>query len=219
MSVLAKPYTFSPNTTISSSQVNANFDTLYNDYNGSISAVNLATGAVTTAKIADSNVTTAKIADSNVTTAKIADDNVNAAKIDWGSIIYDGKTTIASAPTVASTTFASFSVAQTFTIDSPGTDNRNLIIITGQASNSTAVGAALAVFKGATNLGQITWSQEVVNSFNVFCLVAIDTTPTLGSNSYELKGASASGTLTLRGAASYPTGAAAAPIDILKFIV
>lgn len=71
MSTIAKPHTFSPNTTISSSQVNADFDTLYNDYNGSIDASNLATSAVSTAKIADSAVTTAKIADSNVTAAKI----------------------------------------------------------------------------------------------------------------------------------------------------
>lgn len=71
MSTIAKPFTFSPNTTISSSQTNSNFDTLYNDYNGSISAANLATGAVTTAKIADFNVTTAKIADSSVTDVKL----------------------------------------------------------------------------------------------------------------------------------------------------
>lgn len=71
MSTIAKPHTFSPNTTISSSQVNADFDTLYNDYNGSIDASNLATSAVSTAKIADGAVTTAKIADSNVTTAKL----------------------------------------------------------------------------------------------------------------------------------------------------
>lgn len=75
MSSIAKPFTFSPNTTISSSQMNSNFDTIYNDYNGGISAANLATGAVTTAKIADLNVTTAKIADNAVT----------AAKIDWAS--------------------------------------------------------------------------------------------------------------------------------------
>lgn len=74
MSVIAKPYTFSPNTTASSSQVNSNFDTLYNDYNGGISAANLATDAVTTAKIADSNVTTAKIADDAVTAAKLDSD-------------------------------------------------------------------------------------------------------------------------------------------------
>lgn len=81
MSIVSKPYTFSPNTTISSSQANANFDTLYNDYNGSISAANLATDSITTAKIADSNVTTAKIADLNVTTGKIADTGVTSAKL------------------------------------------------------------------------------------------------------------------------------------------
>jgi len=81
MTVIAKPNTFSPNTTISSSDMNDNFDTLYNDYNGSIAAANLAASAVTTAKIADSNVTTAKIADSNVTTAKIADGAVTSEKL------------------------------------------------------------------------------------------------------------------------------------------
>lgn len=81
MSSISKPNTFSANTTISSSEVNANFDTIYNAFNGSVDAANLASGAVTTAKIADSNVTTAKIADSNVTTAKIADSNVTTAKM------------------------------------------------------------------------------------------------------------------------------------------
>lgn len=85
MGTIAVPNTFSPNTTISSSQVNSNFSTIYNEFNGNIAAANLATGAVTTAKIADSNVTTAKIADSNVTTAKIADGAVTAPKIDWAS--------------------------------------------------------------------------------------------------------------------------------------
>lgn len=72
MTVISKPNTFSPNTAISSSQINANFDVLYNDYNGGISASNLASGAVTTDKIADANVTTAKIADSNVTSPKMS---------------------------------------------------------------------------------------------------------------------------------------------------
>lgn len=84
MAVVSVPNTFSPNTTISSSQVNSNFTTIYNEFNGSISAANLATGAVTTAKIADSNVTTAKIADSNVTTAKIADGAVTPLKLALG---------------------------------------------------------------------------------------------------------------------------------------
>lgn len=60
--------------------MNANLDTIYNEFNGNISAANLASNAVTTAKIADSNVTTAKLADSNVTTAKINDGAVTPAK-------------------------------------------------------------------------------------------------------------------------------------------
>lgn len=99
MGVISKPNTFSPNTTMSSSQVNSNFDTIYNEFNGNIAAANLATGAVTTAKIADSNVTTAKIADSNVTTAKIADGAVTFGKLDstvswWQEL---GRTTLGSA--------------------------------------------------------------------------------------------------------------------------
>ena len=72
MSVISLPNTFSPNTTISSSEVNSNFSTIYNEFNGSISSANLANEAVTTAKIDDDAVTTAKILDSNVTTAKLA---------------------------------------------------------------------------------------------------------------------------------------------------
>src|SRR5690606_2397158 len=76
MSILSKPYTFAPNTTASSSEVNANFDTLYNDYNGGISAANLADNAVTTAKITDLNVTTAKLADGSVAASKLATDAI-----------------------------------------------------------------------------------------------------------------------------------------------
>lgn len=74
MSTISKPNTFSANTTISSSQVNSDFDTLYNDYNGNISANNLATNAITTAKITDGAVTTAKLAANAVTTAKLDSD-------------------------------------------------------------------------------------------------------------------------------------------------
>lgn len=72
MTNINKPYTFSANTTASSSQVNDNFDTIYNDYNGGISSTNLADGAVTAAKIGTSAVTTAKIIDGAVTPAKLA---------------------------------------------------------------------------------------------------------------------------------------------------
>ena len=63
MSNISKPNTFSADTTASSSEVNANFDTIYNDYNGNIDANNLASDAVTTAKIADGAVTAAKLAE------------------------------------------------------------------------------------------------------------------------------------------------------------
>lgn len=71
MGTIAIPNTFSPNTVISSSQVNANFSTIYNEFNGSIAAANLASDSVVTAKIADSNVTTAKLADAAITPAKL----------------------------------------------------------------------------------------------------------------------------------------------------
>jgi len=72
MAIVNKPNTFSSNTTISSSEVNSNFDTLYNEFNGSISAANLADDAVTSAKLADNAVVTASIADASVTNAKLA---------------------------------------------------------------------------------------------------------------------------------------------------
>ena len=71
MSSISVPNTFSANTTISSSEVNANFSTIYNDYNGSINASNLATDAVSTAKIADDAVTSDKIAEGAVTPAQL----------------------------------------------------------------------------------------------------------------------------------------------------
>lgn len=66
-----KNYTFSPLTTISSSQVNSNFDQLFNELAGNVGAANLLADAVTTSKIADLNVTTAKLASQAVTLAKI----------------------------------------------------------------------------------------------------------------------------------------------------
>ena len=72
MSTIVLPYTFSPNTSASSSEVNSNFQTIFNDYNGGISAANLATDSVTTSKITDGNVTAAKIATNSITVTQMA---------------------------------------------------------------------------------------------------------------------------------------------------
>lgn len=92
MSTVSKPNTFSANTVISPSEVNSNFDTIYTEFNGNISAANLATSAVSTAKVADSAVTTAKINDLAVTTAKIADANVTSEKLN-ATIAFRGTST------------------------------------------------------------------------------------------------------------------------------
>jgi hypothetical protein len=71
MGSISVPNTFSASTTISSSAVNSNFTTIYNEFNGSIEAANLANDAVTTSKILDANVTTDKLADGSVTAGKV----------------------------------------------------------------------------------------------------------------------------------------------------
>jgi hypothetical protein len=85
MGTVSKPNTFTPNTIASPSEVNDNFDTIYNEFNGNISSNNLTDGAVTTAKINDSAVSTAKLTDSAVTTAKINDGAVTNAKLATGT--------------------------------------------------------------------------------------------------------------------------------------
>lgn len=90
MGIISKPYTFSPNTAIKPSEVNANIDTIYNAFNGNISGANLADNAITTVKITDGTITDDNIADGAVTTAKILDDAVTATKIDWASTGADG---------------------------------------------------------------------------------------------------------------------------------
>lgn len=72
MSIINKPNEFVAATEANASEVNANFDTIYDDYNGNITAANLATDSVTAAKIASDAVTTAKIQDDAVTVAKVA---------------------------------------------------------------------------------------------------------------------------------------------------
>lgn len=136
MAKINKAYTFSPNTTISSSQMNSDMDTLYTEFNGAISSANFATGGITTAKITDANVTTAKFADGAITTSKINADAVTAAKIDWVGFGADtgiwweelGRTTLGSGAdtiTVGTFTGKKYLMVMFYVIDTGGT-------ITGQ---------------------------------------------------------------------------------------
>ena len=52
--------------------MNSNFDTLYNEFNGSISSANLADGAVTEAKVANDSIGTLNVKDGAVTPTKIS---------------------------------------------------------------------------------------------------------------------------------------------------
>lgn len=71
------------NTNILAAEVDDDFDTLYNDYNGNITNANIASAAaIATSKIAqDAGLQTGHYADGSVTTDKIADDAVDADKL------------------------------------------------------------------------------------------------------------------------------------------
>lgn len=86
MATINLPNTFSADTTALASEVNDNFTTIVNEFNGSISAANLASNAITTAKITDANVTADKLATNAVTTAKINDAAVTTAKINDSAV-------------------------------------------------------------------------------------------------------------------------------------
>lgn len=89
MAIVNKPNTFSSNTTISSSEINSNFDTLYNEFNGSISAANLADDAVTSAKLADNAVVEANITDGAVAGTKLG----TGVPVQMVSVVYSAAAT------------------------------------------------------------------------------------------------------------------------------
>ena len=92
MGSIIKPNTFASGETIIASDFNDNFDTIYNEFNGSISSANLATGAVTTTKLADDAVTAAKLADDAVVTANITNASVTSEKLN-ATVAFRGTTT------------------------------------------------------------------------------------------------------------------------------
>lgn len=93
MGLINKPTTFTANTTAKASEVNDDFDTIYNAFNGNISGANLADGAITTAKIADSAVTSAKIAAGTIVAADLDADLAKGWTLGLGApdtVTYNG---------------------------------------------------------------------------------------------------------------------------------
>lgn len=86
MAHLTYPFTITPNTTASASQVMGNFDAIKTILNGGIDGTNLADGAVTAAKLANNAVDTSALADGAVSEVKLAVGAVATAKLADGSV-------------------------------------------------------------------------------------------------------------------------------------
>jgi hypothetical protein len=93
MANILKPYTFSNGTVADGTQVNADFDPLYDLVNGNLDSGNIKDGAVTEAKLANNAVESAKVKDANITASKLATD-VNTKVLLAGSVysLTDGST-------------------------------------------------------------------------------------------------------------------------------
>lgn len=77
MGIVAVPFSFTSGTTAVASQVNSNFTTLYNEFNGNIDDNNIKAGA---------NINGSKLLASSITTAKLADTSITEAKMDYTSV-------------------------------------------------------------------------------------------------------------------------------------
>ena len=178
MSIVNKPFTFSPNTSISSSQMNSNFDDLYDDYNGGISAANLANNAVTTDKIADDNVTAAKIADGAIdAAAKISTGVVTPEKLTAGTgtswAWQDWTPTITATTGSFTTTSAAgrytqigktvhFQVAVTITTVGTGTGAKFSLPVTAQSAIGTIGGYRERAVSGLTGTVSISTTSTAI---------------------------------------------------------
>lgn len=145
MGIIVKPNNFAASTPAVASQVNANFDVIYNAFNGNIDSNNLATNSVVTSKIADNNVTTAKINDSAVTTAKINNlavttDKIADSAVGVSRLAAVESTDLFNGTSITASTWTDFKGNQNFTVDNA--NSTILVSINGRASMGAAAGAA-----------------------------------------------------------------------------
>lgn len=202
MSIISKPHTFSPSTTAESSEVNANFDTLYNDYNGGIAAANLATGAVTTAKIADDAVTVDKIADSAVGNAQVASGVAVQAVSSLYSAVATGTTTIPLDDSIPQNTEGTEFMTCSITPKS----TTNLLVITVNLYVSLSVTSAdiiAALFQDTTAnaLSAIESYIGAISSPEPLTMVYTMTAGTTSSTTFKVRvGGNSASTVTFNGA-------------------
>lgn len=108
MSTITNPFTYSPNTTILSAQINSSFSTIYNDYNGGITNANIsASAAIAGSKLASPLVLSGKLQINNTTETggQVSFDaaETNTPALRWGNTHGDDTDVAISTQDTAST--------------------------------------------------------------------------------------------------------------------
>lgn len=170
MSTITKPNTFTPGTTIQSSQVNANFDTIYNDYNGNQTNANIAPGAAIAASKLNLSTIAQTIAMSGQPInfseggALASATTVNIGAATGNSLHITGTTTITGFDTVQAGTwrYLIFDGALTFTHNST-----SLILPTGANITTAAGDTAFMMSEGSGNWRCLAYNLKSGSALNV----------------------------------------------------
>ena len=155
MASITKPHTFSSGTDAKSSEVNNNFDTIYNDYNGNITNANIAAGAA----IAGSKLDLSAPGTIGGTTPGIATfTNVTATNITATTTAFT--TCISKAFTGTQSSNANAIRLDTDATSSPlayfnyNTLNDGVAVVSIRSSNTQV--SALGQYRGLTSIGALT---------------------------------------------------------------